>query len=168
MTDEINSIFVLVAISIFVVFAAKIWVFIAAAIYSRQSTKAKIIAQDIVCAILDASHIDDVFITVCKGSLTDCYNPGKKTIFLSEKVYDNTSVLAIAVAAHEAGHAMQSADGQNNFFISNAVQPLTSIGVFWRGNIDVHKFIFSFNKFTYGSACFGNIIYCNKSNAASD
>ncbi len=42
-----------------------------------------------------------------KGFLTDAYSPSKKVVFLSETVYDSSSISALAVAAHELGHALQ-------------------------------------------------------------
>lgn len=44
------------------------------------------------------------------GYLTDAYMSGRKAVFLSEKVFDNSSVAALAIAAHELGHALQDKD----------------------------------------------------------
>ena len=45
------------------------------------------------------------------GQLTDHYDPGKEVLNLSEGVYGSSSVAALGVAAHEAGHAMQKQEG---------------------------------------------------------
>ena len=50
-----------------------------------------------------------VKIETVEGELTDHYNPGDKTINLSEEVYYGTNIAAAAVAAHETGHAVQHA-----------------------------------------------------------
>ena len=51
--------------------------------------------------------IPDVKVTCTKGHLTDHYNPTTQTVNLSESVYNSASVAAVAVAAHECGHAVQ-------------------------------------------------------------
>ena len=57
--------------------------------------------------ILDQAGLQDIQINKVSGNLTDNYNPGNKTLNLSESTYDSTSVAAIGVAAHECGHAIQ-------------------------------------------------------------
>ncbi len=70
----------------------------------------------------------DVRLTRVGGSLTDHYNPKKKTVGLSESVYDSDSVSAIAVAAHEIGHVMQYKNGYAPIKIRNAILPIAQIG----------------------------------------
>ena len=55
--------------------------------------------------------IKDVQVVSVKGRLTDHYNPVNKTLNLSASVYNSNSVAALAVAAHECGHALQHAEG---------------------------------------------------------
>ena len=62
------------------------------------------------------------------GNLTDHYNPGKKTLGLSDTVYNSTSVAAIGVAAHECGHAVQHATGYVPLAIRGALVPVANIG----------------------------------------
>lgn len=57
--------------------------------------------------ILEANGIYDVHIQRVGGNLTDHYNPKNKTVNLSESTYDNRSVAALGVAAHECGHVIQ-------------------------------------------------------------
>ena len=57
--------------------------------------------------ILNRSGIEDVSVLKALGVLSDNYNPRKKTVYLSEDNYSGRSVAAVAVAAHECGHAMQ-------------------------------------------------------------
>lgn len=57
--------------------------------------------------MLRDNGINDVQVTSTSGSLTDHYNPANKTVNLSTPVYDQRTVTAIAVAAHECGHAVQ-------------------------------------------------------------
>jgi len=57
--------------------------------------------------MLDDNGLHNVPVQAVRGNLTDHYDPSKKTVNLSESVYGVASVGAMAVAAHEVGHAMQ-------------------------------------------------------------
>ena len=66
-----------------------------------------------------------------RGRLTDNYNPAKKTVNLSEGVYDGNSVAAAAVAAHECGHAVQHARGYAPLKMRSALVPLVQFSSMW-------------------------------------
>lgn len=78
--------------------------------------------------ILRASGIHDVRVQHVSGSLTDHYNPSKKTLNLSDSVYGATSVAAIGVAAHECGHAIQHQQGYAPLSLRTAIVPVANIG----------------------------------------
>ena len=60
--------------------------------------------------ILDDNDLSKVPVELTKGQLSDHYDPRSPTIQLSRPIYESPSVAAMAVAAHEAGHALQDAD----------------------------------------------------------
>lgn len=78
--------------------------------------------------LLQLNGITDVQIRQIGGTLTDYYDPKNKEICLSGAVYNATSVAAIGVACHEAGHACQHAQGYAPLKIRNAAIPATRIG----------------------------------------
>ncbi len=78
--------------------------------------------------LLQLNGITDVQIRQISGTLTDYYDPKNKEICLSGDVYNATSVAAIGVACHEAGHACQHAQGYAPLKIRNAAIPATRIG----------------------------------------
>lgn len=78
--------------------------------------------------ILRQAGIYDVSIVHVSGQLTDNYNPGNKTLSLSDSTYSSTSVAAIGVAAHECGHAIQHQTGYVPIKIRSAIVPVTNIG----------------------------------------
>ncbi len=78
--------------------------------------------------ILRAAGIYDVSIQHVSGNLTDHYHPGKKTLNLSDSVYNSTSVAAIGVAAHECGHAIQHQQGYVPLTLRTAIVPVANIG----------------------------------------
>jgi len=76
--------------------------------------------------MLQQNGISDVKVISTKGKLTDHFNPTDKTINLSEMVYGSRSVAAIAVAAHETGHAIQHAKGYAPLRLRSALVPYVS------------------------------------------
>lgn len=83
-------------------------------------------ANDLAGRMLKGSGIDDVDIVPVSGHLSDNFNPKTKKISLSEPVYDNSSVAALGVACHEAGHALQYHTGYFPIKIRAAVFPVIS------------------------------------------
>ena len=77
--------------------------------------------------LLMNNGITDVKIKKIAGTLTDYYDPKNKEICLSQDVFDSTSVAAVGVACHEAGHACQHAQGYSPLKLRNAVIPMTRI-----------------------------------------
>jgi len=62
------------------------------------------------------------------GNLTDHYNPQDKTLYLSPGVANNPSVAAVAIAAHELGHALQDAEGYFPLRLRSMMVPMVNIG----------------------------------------
>ncbi len=78
--------------------------------------------------MLQMSGIYDVKVQHISGNLTDNYNPKKKTLNLSDSVYNSTSVAAIGVAAHECGHAIQHQKAYVPLQLRSAIVPVANIG----------------------------------------
>lgn len=78
--------------------------------------------------LLRGAGISDVQIVRHQGTLTDHYNPMTKTLALSEPVYDSTSVAAVGVATHEAGHAIQHAHSYGPLWLRSLLVPTANIG----------------------------------------
>ncbi|MCI9030955.1 MAG: zinc metallopeptidase [Clostridia bacterium] len=77
--------------------------------YSRVDSRTNLTAAEAARKVLDSEGLQDVTIRRIRGNLTDNYNPSTKVLSLSDSVYDSTSVAALGVACHEAGHAIQHA-----------------------------------------------------------
>jgi len=78
--------------------------------------------------LLDSSGLSDVAIEVAGSRLSDHYDPRSRTLTLSPEVGNSNSLAALGVAAHEAGHAMQHADGYAPFRFRSALVPVANIG----------------------------------------
>jgi Zn-dependent membrane protease YugP len=96
--------------------------------YSRVGAASRLTAAQVARQILDTRGAQDVTIEKIPGQLSDHYDPRKKTLRLSEGVYGSTSLAALGIAAHEAGHAVQHHDHYSPLTIRNAFYPVASLG----------------------------------------
>ena len=96
--------------------------------YSKVRTLRGLTGAQAAEAVLRAHGIYDVQIQHIAGNLTDHFDPRDKVIRLSDNVFHNDSVAAVGVAAHEAGHAVQYAEGYGPIKLRNAIIPITQIG----------------------------------------
>lgn len=78
--------------------------------------------------ILDKNGLNDLYIVETKGTMTDHYDPKRKTVRLSSEVYHGTTVASIAIAAHECGHAIQDKEGYLFMKIRSFIFPIVSLG----------------------------------------
>ncbi len=78
--------------------------------------------------VLMANNVTGVNIVPVNGKLTDHFDPRNNTIYLSEGVYNATTIAAVGIAAHEAGHAVQHAEGYLPNKIRGALVPVTNFG----------------------------------------
>ena len=96
--------------------------------YSRVRSHSGMTGKEAAERILRRNGIYDVQVIHIPGNLTDHYNPGKKTLGLSDTVYNSSSVAAIGVAAHECGHAVQHAVGYAPLSIRGVLVPVANFG----------------------------------------
>ena len=78
--------------------------------------------------LISTGNLYGVQVAGTQGQLSDHYDPRNKTLFLSQGVYSSPSVAAVAIAAHELGHAMQDAEEYFPMKIRSALVPAVSIG----------------------------------------
>ena len=95
--------------------------------YSKLQLRNGMSGAEIAEKMLSDHGIRDVKVVSVKGSLTDHYNPMKKTVNLSESVYNERNAAAAAVAAHECGHAVQHAQGYEWLKMRSLLVPVVSI-----------------------------------------
>ncbi len=96
--------------------------------YSKVRTYRGLTASQAARMILDQNGLRGVAIEPISGNLTDHYDPRANVIRLSDSVRDSSSVAAVGVAAHEAGHAVQHATGYVPIKLRNAIVPVANIG----------------------------------------
>ena len=96
--------------------------------YAKVYSASRITGAEAAERVLRGHGVTNVRIEQISGSLTDNYDPRNNVIHLSQDVYSSTSVAAIGVAAHEAGHACQYADNYGPVRLRMAIIPMTNIG----------------------------------------
>ena len=94
--------------------------------YSTFYTRAGRNATDIARMMLSNAGINNVAIGRVAGNLTDHFDPRSNTLALSDTTFASYSAAAIGVAAHEAGHAIQHAEGYFPIKLRSALVPVTS------------------------------------------
>lgn len=96
--------------------------------YSRVRSHSGMTGKEAAEALLHREGIYDVRVEYVAGNLTDHYDPRAKVLRLSDATYQQTSVAAIGVAAHECGHAIQHARGYAPLSIRGALVPVANFG----------------------------------------
>lgn len=96
--------------------------------YAGDYNRRGITAAEAARRVLAANGIYNVAINCIPGNLSDHYDPRGNCINLSQGVYGSTSSVAIGVACHEAGHAVQYAAGYTPVKIRSAIIPVTNLG----------------------------------------
>lgn len=96
--------------------------------YQSIQSSANLTGAQAAHEILEHAGISMMPVQPISGQLTDHYDPSKKCVSLGEESYQRTSVAAIAVAAHECGHAMQDHEGYFPLRLRTAIVPVANIG----------------------------------------
>jgi uncharacterized protein len=96
--------------------------------YSRVPNHAGLSGGQVARDILDSNGLRDVQLELARGTLTDHYDPRTRVIRLSLGNARSASVAAMAISAHEAGHALQDADDYAPLEIRTSILPLVQAG----------------------------------------
>ena len=93
--------------------------------YVGVPSRGRITGREAARAVMESAGIYDVEIVPCHGTLTDHYDPTNKRLALSEHNYQGTSLAALGVAAHEAGHAIQHKQAYKPLNLRMQLVPIT-------------------------------------------
>ncbi len=96
--------------------------------YSKTPLSSGLSGKEVAEKMLRDSGIYDVQVTCTPGFLTDHYDPTKKTVNLSQGVYEGRNIASAAVAAHECGHAVQHATAYRWLTMRSTLVPATQFG----------------------------------------
>jgi uncharacterized protein len=102
--------------------------------YSRVGNARGLTGAEAAREVLDSAGLHNMPIGEVGGHLSDHYDPLKKALFLSSENYHGTSIAAVGVAAHEAGHALQHKAAYAPLHIRMAMVPITNFAsMAWAG-----------------------------------
>jgi len=114
------AIIMMVAVQLYVNSAYKKW--------SQVPTRSRMSGAEAAQHLIRSGGLYDVNIEGVSGRLSDHYDPRKKTLRLSQGVYEGRSVASLAITAHELGHAMQDRDDYFPLRFRSALVPAVNIG----------------------------------------
>ena len=96
--------------------------------YVKIDNEKKLTGFDVARRILDENNLGEIYVVETKGTMSDHYDPRRKTVRLSTDVYHGTSISSLAIAAHECGHAIEDKEGYTWFKIRSMIFPIINIG----------------------------------------
>jgi hypothetical protein len=96
--------------------------------WSQVAARSRLTGAQAAQRLISQSGLYGVSIQGTPGEMTDHYDPRDKTLYLSQGVGARSSVAALAIAAHELGHAMQDNEGYFPLRLRSALVPAVSIG----------------------------------------
>lgn len=96
--------------------------------YASVPNESGLTGAQIARRMLDDNGLQHVQVRPVAGSLSDHYDPRTQVVSLSEGVYDQASVSAMAIACHECGHAVQHARGYAAMKVRSALVPIANFG----------------------------------------
>ena len=116
------------ALSVFVLtFAAQAFVRNTYSKYSSHNAQSNMPGAMVARNILDSNGLYDIDVVKKEGFLSDHYDPVNRRVVLSEENYNSSSVSAVAIAAHECGHALQHKDGYAFLNLRTTMLPMVNI-----------------------------------------
>lgn len=95
--------------------------------YSKVKNTSKLTGQEAARKILDNNGLTNVAVVEVPGTLTDHYDPRKKQVALSTSNYNECTISAISVAAHECGHAIQDKENYTFMRIRSSLVPIVNL-----------------------------------------
>jgi Zn-dependent membrane protease YugP len=93
--------------------------------YSRVPVDSGMTGAEAARKILDSAGLRNMPVQEIPGRLSDHYDPSERVLCLSSENFQGTSIAAVGVAAHEAGHALQHQAGYGLFNFRMAIVPIT-------------------------------------------
>ena len=116
--------------------------------YVKVPSRGRISGFEAAQAVMASAGIHDVEIVECHGTLTDHYDPNHKRLALSRENYQGSSLAALGVAAHEAGHAIQHKQEYAPLKLRMSLVPITGIASQFLPMIMFGGFFFGFGPIT--------------------
>ena len=128
-TYSVQTMFILIVILSFVASAlVRSWMTRTYSKWSSINNQAGIDGHTTARRILDTNQLSNVKLEISEGLLSDHFIPSQKLIRLSQDINNKTSIAALAVAAHECGHAIQDSEGYGPLKLKAVMMPVAAMG----------------------------------------
>ena len=95
--------------------------------YIKIKSNCGLTGYDMAKKILESNGLVNLYIVETSGTMSDHYDPTRKTVKLSKNVYNGDSISSIAIAAHECGHAIQDKEGYFFLKVRSAIFPVVNV-----------------------------------------
>jgi hypothetical protein len=95
--------------------------------YAQRPAATGLTGAAVARGLLDRAGLGDVRIQLGQGRLTDHYDPRTRVLRLSGETHGRPSIAAVAIAAHEVGHALQHASGYAALAVRNGLVPIVNL-----------------------------------------
>ncbi len=96
--------------------------------YSQVQSEKCLSGAEVARQILSSNGLSHIAVQHVEGELSDHYDPRSKVVRLSDNVFDSTSLAAVAIAAHECGHAIQDAQEYQPMRLRSVIAPWANVG----------------------------------------
>jgi hypothetical protein len=112
----------------FVMLAAQYYVSSTYKKWSQVRNRSQLTGAEAAQRLIRTGGLYEVRVEAVSGKMSDHYDPRSKVLRLSQGVYQKSSVAAVAIAAHELGHAMQDQEGYFPLRLRSTMIPVVNIG----------------------------------------
>lgn len=112
--------------------------------YSREPSASGLTGSQVARRLLDCAELGAVAVEVAAGELSDHYDPRAKVLRLSPRVYQDPSIAAVGIAAHEVGHAVQDHVGYAPMRVCAGLIPVASVSCMFGYVLFVTGFVVQF------------------------
>lgn len=96
--------------------------------YSQVQSEKCMTGAEVARQILSSNGLSHIAVQHVDGELSDHYDPRSKVVRLSDNVFESTSLAAVAIAAHECGHAIQDAQEYQPMRMRSVIAPWANVG----------------------------------------
>jgi Zn-dependent membrane protease YugP len=140
--DQVNTLYIFLA-ALLIPALAQGYVMLTYDKFKKKENAFRISGYDAAKEIADKNGLLDMYIVETGGTLSDHYDPNRKTVRLSHDVYHGKSIAAVAIAAHEVGHAIQDKEGYFFMKFRKLIFPVVSLGTRFAYIVLITGFILS-------------------------
>lgn len=117
--------------------------------WSQVQARSRMSGSQAAQRLIQRGGLSDVRVEGIAGNLTDHYDPRQKVLRLSQGVYQSSSVAALAIAAHELGHAMQDKEDYTPLRLRAALVPAVNIGSYLGWILIIIGFLLRFTQLAW-------------------